>query len=163
MIQDSNESHSAGKRESSKVRELNTDEGNLYVEIGLRLRRIRREKDYTQEQMAEMLGISTAYYGKIERGVNSLSIKRLHTLNVKLGIDITYLITGKDNNTLSMGQILAECPIRLVSKKFTLLDLVTILGLGMGVEGPALATVLSQGVSGLICLVMCQSQQMVLV
>jgi len=62
--------------------------------------------------MAEMLGISTAYYGKIERGVNSLSIKRLHTLNVKLGIDITYLITGKDNNTLSMGQILAECPIR---------------------------------------------------
>ena len=33
-----------------------------------------------------------------------------------------------------------------------LLDLVTILGLGMGVEGPALATVLSQGVSGLICL-----------
>ncbi|MCX4299118.1 MAG: helix-turn-helix transcriptional regulator [Lachnospiraceae bacterium] len=112
MIQDSNESHSAGKRESSKVRELNTDEGNLYVEIGLRLRRIRREKDYTQEQMAEMLGISTAYYGKIERGVNSLSIKRLHTLNVKLGIDITYLITGKDNNTLSMGQILAECPIR---------------------------------------------------
>ena len=108
MIQDSNESHSAGKRESSKVRELNTDEGNLYVEIGLRLRRIRREKDYTQEQMAEMLGISTAYYGKIERGVNSLSIKRLHTLNVKLGIDITYLITGKDNNTLSMGQILAE-------------------------------------------------------
>lgn len=32
------------------------------------------------------------------------------------------------------------------------LDLVLILGFGMGVEGPALATVIAQGISGLICL-----------
>ena len=105
MIQDSMESPNISKKE------VNTDEDTLYAEMGMRLRRLRREKDYTQEQMAEILGISTAYYGKIERGVNSLSIKRLHTLNVKLGIDITYLITGKESNALSIDQILAECPM----------------------------------------------------
>lgn len=46
------------------------DRGNpnmLYVEIGKRLRIARIELNYTQEQMAEILGISTAYYGKVER------------------------------------------------------------------------------------------------
>lgn len=43
------------------------DRGNpymLYVEIGKRLRIAHIELNYTQEQMAEILGISTAYYGK---------------------------------------------------------------------------------------------------
>lgn len=83
----------------------------LYIQMGLRLRKFRREKDYTQEKMAEILGISPAYYGKIERGINSLSIKRLKILHDKLGIDITYLITGIENNALSVDQILIECPI----------------------------------------------------
>lgn len=48
---------------------------------------------------------------KIERGINSLSIKRLKILHDKLGIDITYLITGIENNALSVDQILIECPI----------------------------------------------------
>lgn len=49
----------------------------LYIEMGSRIRQARRTHDYTQEQLAEMLGISTAYYGKIERGVHGISLEKL--------------------------------------------------------------------------------------
>ena len=47
---------------NTKVR--NASPKALYVDIGKRLRMLRFELDYTQEQMAETLGLSLAYYGK---------------------------------------------------------------------------------------------------
>lgn len=91
--------------------ESESQSSDLYIQMGLRLRKFRREKDYTQEKIAEILGISPAYYGKIERGINALSIKRLKILHDKLGLDITYLITGIESKALSVDQILIECPI----------------------------------------------------
>ena len=82
----------------------------LYTEMGKRLRKFRREKDYTQEQMAEILEISSAYYGKVERGVNSLSVKKLQLLNRELGIDINYLITGKESSIFLFENFLINCP-----------------------------------------------------
>ena len=49
-----------------------TDKQQLYIDIGNRLKEIRKEKGYTQEKMAEILQVSTTFYGKVERGVNSL-------------------------------------------------------------------------------------------
>ncbi len=97
-------------------------EERLYVEIGERLRKFRREIDYTQEQMAETLGISAAYYGKIERGVYCLSIKRLWTLNQKLEIDITYLITGIKKTILSLDCIVDDWP---ASKKYDMEQIIS--------------------------------------
>lgn len=51
------ESRNISKKKNTQE---NTDVNTLYAEIGIRLRKLRREKDYTQEQMAEILGISTA-------------------------------------------------------------------------------------------------------
>lgn len=82
----------------------------LYTEMGKRLRKFRREKDYTQEEMAEILEISSAYYGKVERGVNSLSVKKLQLLNRELGIDINYLITGKESSIFLFENFLINCP-----------------------------------------------------
>lgn len=44
------------------------------VELGQKIRNIRKEKGYTQEQFAEMAGISTVYLGEVERGIKSLSL-----------------------------------------------------------------------------------------
>lgn len=115
-------SHSyTGKEDVSKNNDKSTKGNVLNIQMGTRLRKFRREKDFTQEQMAEILGISTAYYGKIERGINSLSIKRLYILNDKLGLDITYLVTGKEDNLISVDQLLFECPI---GKRFDLEQLI---------------------------------------
>lgn len=95
--------------QKSQNRDLEKKE-NLYVEIGERLRKFRRERDYTQEEMAEILGISTAYYGKIERGIYCLSIKRLWILYQKLEMDITYLITGTQKSIVLLDNIINDWP-----------------------------------------------------
>lgn len=69
-------------------------QNELYVEMGKRLRISRNQLDYTQEQVADILGMSTAYYGKVERGVHGLSLAKLVIVNEKLDIDINYLLTG---------------------------------------------------------------------
>jgi transcriptional regulator with XRE-family HTH domain len=43
----------------------------LRVQFGRRLRQLRRQKDLTQEQLAETAGISVDMLSNIERGVNA--------------------------------------------------------------------------------------------
>lgn len=94
----------------SDKRENNNQSKMLYVDMGIRLRQERLKLDYTQEQMAELLEISTAYYGKIERGVHGLSLTKLLTINQKLNIDITYLITGEEKSNHPIEFYLNKCP-----------------------------------------------------
>lgn len=82
----------------------------LYVEMGQRLRISRIKLNYTQEQMAEILEMSTAYYGKIERGVYGLSLAKLVMVNEKLDIDINYLLTGMKRGGFSLDNIMSICP-----------------------------------------------------
>ena len=84
---------------------------NIYKQIGRRLLQRRKELDYTQEELAELLGIGTAYYGKIERGEKCPSIERLILINEKLGMDLTYLITGKANKNTKEIQYFEKCPV----------------------------------------------------
>ena len=57
-----------------------------YVQLGKRVRYIRRCKDITQEQLAEMVGISTSFVGHIERGTRVLSVDTLFKLCIALGV-----------------------------------------------------------------------------
>lgn len=82
----------------------------LYVEMGKRLRTSRIDLNYTQEQMAEILEISSAYYGKVERRIHGLSLKKLVLVNKKFGIDINYLLTGNGKAEMSFDKIMEACP-----------------------------------------------------
>ena len=93
----------------------------LYIDMGLRLRQERMRMNYTQEQVAEILNMSTAYYGKIERGVrhtdaasglpvHGLSLQKLLLINQKLNVDITYLITGQEKTDFPFEYYLNKCP-----------------------------------------------------
>ena len=68
------------------------------MDIGKRLRMLRFELEYTQEQMAETLEMSLAYYGKVERGLYGLSLEKLVIVNSKFDMDINYLLTGNKRN-----------------------------------------------------------------
>ncbi len=85
-----------------KVREL-------YKNIGSRLLAKRKELRYTQEKMAELLGVSTGFYGMLERGEKAPSIEKLVTIYERLGTDITYLLTGDGNDRRYEGYI-DMCP-----------------------------------------------------
>lgn len=58
------------------------------------LRRIRHERDLTQEDVAGLTGLSLRYVGSIERGRVSASVTVLGKLATALKIDPSALITS---------------------------------------------------------------------
>ena len=60
-------------------------------EIGARIRSLRKEKGLTQEQLANIAGISRVTLGKLERGqVGSISIKILDIILSQLSYEIEF-------------------------------------------------------------------------
>jgi transcriptional regulator with XRE-family HTH domain len=53
-----------------------------YKQIGNKIREFRMEKNLTQEEFAEQIGISVSYVGQIERGQRKASIKTLESIEV---------------------------------------------------------------------------------
>lgn len=53
----------------------------------VKLKQLRELKNYTQEYMAQQLGLSIRAYSKIETGETQLTINRLNEISSILGID----------------------------------------------------------------------------
>lgn len=69
--------------------------------VGPRLRRLRREHDQTQAEMAKALGISTAYVNLLEHNQRSLSVEVLLALSDAYGVDWRDLIKDEDSTLLA--------------------------------------------------------------
>jgi len=63
----------------------------LRAQFGRRLRQLRRQKDLTQEQLAEAAGISVDMLSNIERGVNAPSFETLEKLSRVLEVQVMRL------------------------------------------------------------------------
>ena len=63
-------------------------------EFGKRLKSLRIEKQYTQESLAEVLGISRDFVGRLERGKKGPSIEIVDILREALGVTADYLLFG---------------------------------------------------------------------
>lgn len=62
------------------------------MNIGDKIRNIRLVKGFSQENMADMLGISTTAYGDIERNKTELTISRATEIAKVLGVSIVDLM-----------------------------------------------------------------------
>jgi transcriptional regulator with XRE-family HTH domain len=71
--------------------------GNLKKQFGFRVRQIRDELDKTQEQFAELVGISVDFLSLIERGRNAPSFRKLDRMARGLGKPVAYLFTFDPN------------------------------------------------------------------
>lgn len=80
------------------------------VEIGNRLREIRKGLNFTQEQFAEQLNYSTNNYGQIERGERGISLEKLNLLHEKFNVDLLYLITGDKSHQVKINELISDCP-----------------------------------------------------
>ncbi|WP_302627097.1 helix-turn-helix domain-containing protein [uncultured Eubacterium sp.] len=83
-----------------------TEKRKKNLEIGNRVREIRMDMDYTQENMAYELGISLSAYKKIESGTMTITIKSLKILKEKFGISTDYILFGKFNHIDDIEQII---------------------------------------------------------
>ena len=57
-----------------------------------RLRDLREDKELSQRQVAEILGTSTQYYQKYEKGVRPISVERLELLADFYNTSTDYLL-----------------------------------------------------------------------
>ena len=65
----------------------------LRQQFGKRVRQIRDERDQTQEEFAEITGMSVDFLSLIERGRNAPSFKKLELMTKGLGVSAAYLFT----------------------------------------------------------------------
>lgn len=74
---------------------------NLRVSFGRHLRQIRRERDLSQEQFSELVGISVDFLSLIERGINAPSFETIEQIagNLKISVKELFDISGAPNIT----------------------------------------------------------------
>ena len=65
----------------------------LRAKFGRRLRQLRRQKDLTQEQLAEALGVSTEFVSNMERGINAPSFETLEKIANALDVTVSVLFS----------------------------------------------------------------------
>ena len=65
---------------------------NINEEVGFNIRRIREERDLSQEELATLAGLHRAYVGQIERGEKNIGLKNLEKIAKALGVNVKDLI-----------------------------------------------------------------------
>jgi transcriptional regulator with XRE-family HTH domain len=65
------------------------------LSVGANIARIRRQKNWTQKELAKATRLSPDYVSAIERGAKVPSLKTLAILAERLGVDIKELIKGE--------------------------------------------------------------------
>jgi transcriptional regulator with XRE-family HTH domain len=64
--------------------------------VGARMRERRIMLGFTQQQMAELIGVTYQQAHKYEKGINRIAAGRLFTIAQALGVDVTYFFDGMD-------------------------------------------------------------------
>ncbi len=67
---------------------------DIRVRLGNRVRALRRERQWTQVELAEMLGIDRSYVSEIETGKKDPSLRVLKTIADGFGLSLSQLLRG---------------------------------------------------------------------
>ena len=62
------------------------DDDPLYA-FGQRVRHLRAERGWSQEQLAEVAGLHRNYVGGVERGERNCALRTIHSLAVAFGVE----------------------------------------------------------------------------
>lgn len=88
---------------------------NVVSNLSERIRQVRLQKGLSQENMADMLGLSTTAYGDLERGRTELSVSRLENISKLLEIPLPELL-GFDSMTMSETEWLRQENTRILAE-----------------------------------------------
>ena len=75
------------------------------IEVGERIRKIRKQLKMSREAFAELIDISDIFLGQIERGERSLSIITLASISTSTGVSTDYLLFGTPEETYTLKKI----------------------------------------------------------
>jgi len=71
-------------------------EGALQIVVGRNIRRLRRERGLSQEDLADEIGVHRTYMGGVERGERNLTLRSLERLADRLGVSPLGLLEDPD-------------------------------------------------------------------
>jgi transcriptional regulator with XRE-family HTH domain len=63
------------------------------IRLGKRLRYLRRAHDRTQEDLAELLGVSVGWVSRVERGVKAPNLNYLFRVSSALGVSVREILS----------------------------------------------------------------------
>ena len=81
---------------------------SLLVSLGKRIRALRSEKGWSQEQLAFECGLHRTYIGHVELGKKNISFNNLVTISAALGITLSELFAGLEAGTGAAVQSASE-------------------------------------------------------
>lgn len=101
---------------------------NFQINMGLRMKDARKKLRFTQEGMAEKLGVSVKHYSGIERGVAGISLETLVNISNILNISLDYLVKGDEMSNEYIPSRLSELylhyPVEKRAELIKLLELI---------------------------------------
>lgn len=100
----------------------------IYEEIGKQIKKKRKEKRLTQEQLAEKTGLSVTHISNIENNHTKLSIEKLVIIAQKLNLSLDFLVSDELNETNQ--NYIIKIPKNVLKKEdFNLLEKFILFGL----------------------------------
>ena len=66
---------------------------DLLVRLGARIRKLRKQRDWTQVVMAERLGIDRSFIADVERGKRNISILNLEIIAKGFKVSLSQLLS----------------------------------------------------------------------
>lgn len=69
-------------------------DSDILIRFGDRVRQLRKELDWSQEEFAEKCDLDRTYMGGVERGERNLGLKNVERIADALGISIADLMEG---------------------------------------------------------------------
>ena len=66
----------------------------LLVQVGIRIRKLRISREWTQVEMAEKLGLDRSFLADLERGKTNLSLLSLDTIARGFDVSLSKLLSG---------------------------------------------------------------------
>lgn len=67
-------------------------QAKLLIDMGNRIRALRRARELSQEQLADLAGLHRTYIGSVERGERNISVLNAYRLADVLGVQIGRLL-----------------------------------------------------------------------
>jgi transcriptional regulator with XRE-family HTH domain len=64
---------------------------DIRMSFGTRVRKLRVERNWSQEQFADLCGLHRTYIGSIERGEQNISLVNIEKLAATLGVSLATL------------------------------------------------------------------------
>jgi transcriptional regulator with XRE-family HTH domain len=66
----------------------------LLLKIGKRVRNLRTDRGWSQEELADRSGVNRSYMSRVELGKSDVSLSVLHKIARTLGISLAEMLTG---------------------------------------------------------------------